>query len=83
MAGEHHNAHKYGRSHHNAHLHPLTNVPTKCQPPTPYRIQQPRQAFKLIQPWSKVKARSQHDVAYLQPLINVPNKYQLPTSYNF
>ena len=28
------------RSHHDAHLHPLTNVPTKFQHPTPYRIQE-------------------------------------------
>ena len=24
------------RSHHDAHLHPLINVPTKCQPSSPY-----------------------------------------------
>ena len=30
MAGEHNDA----------HLHPLTNVPTRCQPSTPYRIQE-------------------------------------------
>ena len=28
------------RSHHEANLHPLTNVPTKCQPFTPYKIQE-------------------------------------------
>ena len=33
-------------SHHDAHLHPLTNVPTKCQPSTPHRIQESGQDFK-------------------------------------
>ena len=28
------------RSHDDAHLHSLTNVPTKCQPSTPYGIQE-------------------------------------------
>ena len=29
------------RSHHDvAHLHPLTNVPTKCQPSAPYGIKE-------------------------------------------
>ena len=28
------------RAHHHAHLHPLTNVPTKCHPSTPYRIKE-------------------------------------------
>ena len=28
-----------GNVQHGAHLHPLTNVPTKCQPSTPYGIQ--------------------------------------------
>ena len=27
-------------SHHDVHLHPLSNVPTMCQPSTPYRIQE-------------------------------------------
>ena len=27
-------------SHHDAHLYLLTNVPTKCQPSAPYRIQE-------------------------------------------
>ena len=27
-------------SHHDAHLRPLTNVPTKRQPSTPYRMQE-------------------------------------------
>ena len=38
MAGEHTLAEQ--RSHHDVHLHPLTNVPTKCQPSTPYGIQE-------------------------------------------
>ena len=28
------------RSHHDAHLQPLTNVSTECQPSTPYGIQE-------------------------------------------
>ena len=38
MAGE-----LFGRakmSHHDAYLYPLTDVPTKCQPSTPYGIQE-------------------------------------------
>ena len=31
------------------HLHPITNVPAKCQPFTPYRIQEPGQDFKKDQ----------------------------------
>ena len=40
MAGEHTLTGQSEKSHHDAHLHPLTNVPTKCQPSTPYGIQE-------------------------------------------
>ena len=33
---------------------PLTNVPTKCQPSTPYRIQVPRQDFNMHGQYDKV-----------------------------
>ena len=79
--------HKRKMSHHDAHLHPLTNVPTKCQPSTPYGIQEinPDKILKLMANMtrSKVKSRSHHDVAHLQPLTNVRTKYQLPTPYGF
>ena len=59
------------RSHHDAaYLHPLTNVSTKYQLPTPYSFRD-------------IKSRSDHDVAQLHPLTNIPTKYQLPTPYGF
>ena len=38
------------RSHLDAHLHPLTNVPTKCQPSTPCAIKEinPDKILKLM-----------------------------------
>ena len=45
------------RSHHDAHLHPLTNVPTKCQPSTTYRIQDPGQDFIGQGHYGKVKGQ--------------------------
>ena len=45
------------RSHHDAHIHPLTNVSTKCQPSTPYRIQEPSQEFKTHDQYDKVKGQ--------------------------
>ena len=61
-----------------AHLHPLTNIPTKCQPSTPYRMPRnsPDKILKLVVTTtrSEVKSRSHHDVAHLQP----PN-YVVPT----
>ena len=54
------------RSHHDvAHLHPLTNVPIKYQPPAPYGF--PRYSpdkileVKVTKARSKVKSRSHHD----------------------
>ena len=38
-----------------AHLHPLTNVPTKlCQPSTPHRIQELGQDFKTHCHYNKI-----------------------------
>ena len=66
---------------------PLTNVPTKCQPSTPYGIKEinPDKILKLMVTMtrSKVKSTSHHDVAHLQPPTNVPTKYQLPIPYGF
>ena len=74
-------------THHDAHLHPLTNVPTKCQPSTPYEIQERNQdkIFELMvtMTMSKAKSRSHHDVAHLQAATNVLIKYQLLTPYHF
>ena len=65
------------RSHHDvAHLHPLTNIPTKYQLPTPY-------GFRDIARTRFSNSRSHHDAAHLQPLANVSTKYQLPTPYGF
>ena len=67
-----------------AHLHPLTNVPTKYQLPTPYGFRDIAwQDFQTQGHYGKVKSRSDNDVAHLQPLTNVPTKYQLPTPYDF
>ena len=70
-----------------AHLHPLTNVPTKYQFPTPYGLLRYRSEkilkVKVTTARSKVKSRSDHDAAHLHPLTNVPTKYQLPTPYSF
>ena len=83
MAGEHTLAEPKLRSHHDAHLHPLTNVSIKCQPSTPYRIQETGQDLKTHGQYFKVKSRSHHDVAHLQLPTNVPTKYQLATHYGF
>ena len=40
MAGEHTSAEPKLKVTHDAHLHPLTNVPTKRQVSTPYGIQE-------------------------------------------
>ena len=72
------------RSHHDAHLHTLTNVPTKCQPSTPYGIKDKAWTkFMVTMTRSKVKPRSHHDTAQVQALTNVPTKNQLPTPYSF
>ena len=67
-----------------AHLHPLTNVPTKYQLPTPYGFRDiTRTRFCRSRSLQQEKSRSHHDVAHVQPLTNVPSKYQLPTPYSF
>ena len=64
-----------------AQLHPLTNVPTKYELPTPYGFRDMARTrfFKV----KGITARSNYDVAQLYPLTNVPTKYQLPTPYGF
>ena len=70
-----------------AHLHPLTNVPTKHQLPTPYCFRDISldKIFKLkvTTARSGVKSRSHHDVVYLDPPTNVLSNYQIPTPYGF
>ena len=51
---------------------PLTNVPTKCQLPTPYGI---RNIAKV--------STSRSNVLPLHTLANVSTQYQLPASYSF
>ena len=72
------------RSHHDvAHLHPLTNVPTKHQLPIPYGCQDTARTRFYRSRSLQQGQRSNHDVAHLHPLTNVPTKYQLPTPYSF
>ena len=62
------------RSHHDmAHLHPLTNVPTKYQLPTPYGLRD------IVQ----TRFYRSRSLAHLQPLTNVPTIYKLSTPYGF
>ena len=64
-----------------SYLHPLTNVPTKYQLPTPYSSWDiARTRFYRSK---SLRQRSNHDVAQLHPLTNVPTTYQLPTPYGF
>ena len=51
-------------SHHDAHLHSLTNVPTKCQPSTPYRIQESGQDFKLMVNMTRSKSNQDHTMMF-------------------
>ena len=60
-----------------------TNVPTKCQLSTTYKIHEPRQDFKTHGQYDKVKSISDHDAAHLQPPTNVCTRYHLPTPYGF
>ena len=57
-----------------AHIHPLTNVPTKYQLPTHYGFRDTAQTIFF-------RSRSHHDDAHLQPPTNAPTKCQLPTPY--
>ena len=76
------------RSYHDvAQLHPLTNVPTKYQLPTPYGyLDIARTRFyrsRSLQQGQRSNQGSDHHIAHLHPLTNVPTKYQLPTPYDF
>ena len=76
------------RSHHDvAHLHHLTNVPIKCQLPTPYGfwdIAQTRfhRSRSLWQGQRSNQGQTKTLHTYT-PLTNVPTKDQLPTPYGF
>ena len=65
-----------------AHLHPLTNVPTKRQPSA--EIKSLDKIFKLMV--NTTRSNQDHAMklhTLLHPLTNVPTKYQLPTPYGF
>ena len=70
------------RSHHGvAHLHPLTNVPTKYQLATPYAFQDIAQTrFPNSRPLRQGQRSNQGQARMLHTYTsNVPTKYQLPT----
>ena len=73
------------RSRHDvAHLHPLTNVPTKYQLPTPYGLRDIAWTrFSNSRSLRQGQIKSHHDIAHLHPLTNVPARHQLPTPYVF
>ena len=72
------------RSHHDvAYLHPLTNVPTKHQLPTPYSFQDINWTKFYRSRSLRQSQRSNHDAAHLEPPTNVSTKYQLSTLYSF
>ena len=81
------------RSHYNAHMHlhtppkALTNVPTKCQPSTPYGIQEIAQTrFYRSRSLRQGQRSNQGHTMTLHtynPPINVPVKYQLSAPYSF
>ena len=76
------------RSHHDvAHLHFLTNVPTKYQLPTPYRFRNiARSRFYRSRSLRHGQRSNQGHTMMLYaytPLTNVFTKYQLPTLYSF
>ena len=76
------------RSHHDAaHLHPLTNVSTKYQLPTPYSFRDiARTRFYRSRSLRQGQRSNQGQIMTLHnytPLTNVPTKYQLPTPYGF
>ena len=67
-----------------AHLHPLTNFPTKYQLPTPYGFRDiAGQDFQSQGHYVKVKSRSDQYVTHLHLLTNVPTEYQLSSPYGF
>ena len=68
------------RSHHDAaHLHPLTNVSTKYQLPTPYSFRDIARTRFYRSRSLQQGQRSNHDVAQLHPPNQCP--YQVSTSY--
>ena len=76
------------RSDHDAaHLHPLTNVPTKYQLPTPYGFRVIAQTrFYRTRSLRQGQRSNQDQTMTLHiytPLTNVHTKYQLPTPYSF
>ena len=74
------------RSHHDvAHLHPLTNVPTKYQLATPYAFQDIAQTrFPNSRPLRQGQRSNQGQAMMLHTYTsNVPTKYQLPTPCGF
>ena len=82
------------RSHHKvAHLHPLTNVPTKYQLPTPYNFRDIAwtRFYKSGSPQQGQRSNQDHTMTLHtypppptpHPPTNVPTKYQLPTFYGF
>ena len=69
-----------------AHLHPLTNFPTKYQLPTPYGFQDiARTRFYRSRSLQQGQRSNQDQtmMLHLQPLTNVPTKYQLPSPHSF
>ena len=71
------------RSHYDvAYLHPLTNVPTKYQLPTPYGFQDIARTRFYRSSSLRQGQRSNHDFAHPLPPTNV-TKYQLSTPYSF
>ena len=76
------------RSDHDAaHLHPLTNVPTTYQLPTPHSFRDiARTRFYRSRSLRQGQRSNQgHTMTFvhLHPLTNIPTKYQLPTPYSF
>ena len=76
------------RSHHDAaHLHPLTNVPTKYQLPTPYSFRDiTRTRFYRSRSLQQGQRSNQGQAMRLHAyttLTNIHTKYQLPTPYGF
>ena len=70
-----------------AHLHLLTNFPTKYQLPTPYSFwNRARRRFTNSRSLQQGQRSNQGHTITLHaynPLTNVPTKYQLPAPYNF
>ena len=81
--GQGHNDKVKSRSHHDAtHLHPLTNVPTKYQLPTPYGFRDiARTRFSNSRSLRQRQRSNQGQTTTLQP--TPPNQcpYQVSTSY--